>query len=603
MASKMDEFEPLLKELCVIPDSQVALALLRHCGGFCRLVFYMRSLGHCGARAYLERFDAAVLETLCSIIGAPDGQLSESVRMQAALGIRRGGLGVRRVAEHAEAAALAAASGTFDLCVQLDPAFTWDAEGWRRSATAYNGRVDEEAQVDPEERGKVRQRVLSQAIEARQHRELLRDGDEATRARFLSLSLKGAGAFLSAVPSYELAIPNGAFRGLLRLRLDLPVWDEGAQCRLCFGDMDPFGRHVFECARNADRITRHDVTARALYGVCSDLGLGPQLEKKEIVAGRQSRPADVFLPVGSGAEARGRCVDVSVASCLAASMLTGAARTAGYAASMREAVKRKRCGELCEGLGLSFSPFVLECFGGFGSEALDLLRRLGKRGGRQIGAAGSAVTQSLMERVSVAFQRELGMSFERRGPIGSGSVARVPVPALRDPPPLPRWTEPDQQVVHDVAGDAHLEEMEVDGCDLAGVARPSGLPRRRLSPAELLAASAAGGVTASGVVVPPLPADVVAAAPPPSQAGMPPPPASPEAPPPQGVLDSPPAVVRGPRAGAAAPPAGAAAAAVSGPAAGDVAPPLEDVDGPRGVLDGLPPPLSPCLPPCRPGCW
>ena len=43
MVSKMEEFRPLLQSLQGMVDKQVALTLLHQCGGFCRVVFYMRS--------------------------------------------------------------------------------------------------------------------------------------------------------------------------------------------------------------------------------------------------------------------------------------------------------------------------------------------------------------------------------------------------------------------------------------------------------------------------------------------------------------------------------------------------------------------------------
>ena len=149
MAAKMEEFRPLLRELGELQDRQVALALLRHCGGFCRLVFYMRSLGHVGARDYLASFDAEVERTLCNILGARGEELPENARVQCGLAIRRGGLGVWWASDHCEAAVLMAASGTFDLCRELDPEFVWDADGWRESAMAFNRRVDVEDRVDP----------------------------------------------------------------------------------------------------------------------------------------------------------------------------------------------------------------------------------------------------------------------------------------------------------------------------------------------------------------------------------------------------------------------------------------------------------------------
>ena len=91
MAEKM-EFHPLLCELGELQDRQVALTLLRHCGGFCRLVFYMCSLGHVGAHNYLA---SSVECTLCNILGACGEELLENACMQCDLVIRCGGLGVR----------------------------------------------------------------------------------------------------------------------------------------------------------------------------------------------------------------------------------------------------------------------------------------------------------------------------------------------------------------------------------------------------------------------------------------------------------------------------------------------------------------------------
>eukprot|EP00754_Rhynchopus_humris_P029606 Rhum_TRINITY_DN15225_c2_g3::Rhum_TRINITY_DN15225_c2_g3_i4::g.145064::m.145064 len=441
---------------------------------------------------------------------------------------------VRWTEEHAEAAALAATSGTFALCAKLDPGFTWDAEGWRRSATAYNARVGAADRVDPEERVEVRQRTLSQAIEANQHEALVRDGDMLSRSRHLSLMMRHAGAFVSAVPSYDLAIPNEAFVGLLRYRLGMAVWDEGAVCKLCFCPADRYGDHAFSCERTADRIVRHDAAARALYSGCNDLGLGPQLERTGIVPARGSKPADVFLPRGAG-EHRGRCVDVSIASCHAQSMLTGASRTLGYAASAREATKRSKHGDDCEAANFSFTPFVLENFGGLGEEALGLVRRLAGHGARQLGVDKVELMQSLAQRVSVAYQRELGQNLCARCPISSAAVARVPEFTVAAPPLLPSFAVPvpDVGVVHDVEGQGPgAVAVEEEGPEW----EPRRLPPARLTRDELEGAASAGvggGVAAAAVASPP-PGGVGGPDP------LPLPPGSPEAPEPPESLGGPP---------------------------------------------------------------
>ena len=76
------------------PSRQVALSLLRQCAGFARMVFYMRVCGHAGVPAFLRDYDAEVDATLRAVLGYETGALPEAARVQAALPVRAGGLGV-----------------------------------------------------------------------------------------------------------------------------------------------------------------------------------------------------------------------------------------------------------------------------------------------------------------------------------------------------------------------------------------------------------------------------------------------------------------------------------------------------------------------------
>ena len=129
MRLKVQEFFPLLRALKGMQDSQVAASLLRQCGAFSRVVFYMRCTGHTGAREYLETFDRKVEEALCGILGSDESELPPEARVQAGLAVRRGGLGIRWAVDHSEAAVLAVMSGTHDLCRKLDKDLQWDASG------------------------------------------------------------------------------------------------------------------------------------------------------------------------------------------------------------------------------------------------------------------------------------------------------------------------------------------------------------------------------------------------------------------------------------------------------------------------------------------
>ena len=331
MVSKMEEFRPLLQSLQGMADKQVALALLRQCGGFCRVVFYMRSVGHTGAARYLEAFDAQVEETLCR--GSGDSVLLPEARVQAALVIRRGGLGVCWSSDHTEAVVLVSQAGTFALCQSLDPEFTWDAPVWCDAAMRYNARVAPHDKID------AVQWTLSQAIEVAAHEGLLSRGDDLTRAHLLSTGLPHVGAFISSVPAWELRIPAEAFSAMLRFRLNLEVFGGAQPCTLCDGPLDPFGEHVAQCVRWSDRITRHDTVRDALVAGLSALGLGVSVEPRYVVPSRQKRPGDLVVRAGV-LNNLPTYIDVMVVTPSTATVLGGAATMLGYAVGVAEGAKR-----------------------------------------------------------------------------------------------------------------------------------------------------------------------------------------------------------------------------------------------------------------------
>ena len=416
MRLKVQEFFPLLRALKSMQDSQVAASLLRQCGAFSRVVFYMRCTGHTGAREYLETFDRKVEEALCGILGSDESELPPEARVQAGLAVRRGGLGIRWAVDHSEAAVLAAMSGTHDLCRKLDKDFQWDASGWADAAAAFNKRVAADQQIATDERPEkgVRQRVLSQAVEQRQHDELVERADDIGTARLLSLLLPYTGAFLTATPSWDARVPRKDFQAVVRFRLGVQVYDEGSTCDACLEKQDPWGLHVTGCERRHDRFERHDAVVHAVAAKFNELGIKAKIEVRDIIADTQRRPGDVALPAGVTGKRR-VAVDVTIRTPFAASVLRGAATTIGYAASQGEAAKRGYCEEKCSREGWDFLPFAMEVFGGFGGAAAGLVRRCGRFASRAQSADVVAHIGRTSAHISAAFQRALGASFSRRG--------------------------------------------------------------------------------------------------------------------------------------------------------------------------------------------
>ena len=105
-----------LHRLEELEDSQTQLLLLRHCLGFAKVAYAMRTSPPRIASDPMSALDAAVTDSLQSIVG---GVMSPAARAQAALPVAKGGLGVRESAPAAEAAYLSSWSATRRLQAQI----------------------------------------------------------------------------------------------------------------------------------------------------------------------------------------------------------------------------------------------------------------------------------------------------------------------------------------------------------------------------------------------------------------------------------------------------------------------------------------------------
>ena len=88
----------LLDELALLPDPQIALRLLRNCASFGRLAFSARVAEYGHHRAALADFDARVRACYEQFTGTSPSDL---LWRRAVLAVRNGGLGLRRVSDHA----------------------------------------------------------------------------------------------------------------------------------------------------------------------------------------------------------------------------------------------------------------------------------------------------------------------------------------------------------------------------------------------------------------------------------------------------------------------------------------------------------------------
>ena len=185
------KFLALIKEVGSV-DSQVALMLLRQCGGFCRMVHIARCTPPSVALEGLHLFDEEVRQTFSDSMCI---EPSDSVWQQAQLSLSRGGLGLRSASLHSSAAFMSSFS--------MSGFATNTSHHLLRSLDHFNACVSpaEAISIDELLNSPTTQKMLSTKIENKQFQLLFDASSIPNRARLMSASSNIAASWLSVIPS------------------------------------------------------------------------------------------------------------------------------------------------------------------------------------------------------------------------------------------------------------------------------------------------------------------------------------------------------------------------------------------------------------------
>ena len=127
------------------------------------------------------------------------------------------------------------------------------------------------------------QKTIQQALDNEKFQGLKENlASEIEAARLLSLSVRHAGAWLSAppIPALGLHMAPNEFRVSAKYRLGVPVYD--AERKMPFrkaGIFDIYCDHAIACHGGGAEIARHDRIRDNLVYVCSSANLSPVVEK------------------------------------------------------------------------------------------------------------------------------------------------------------------------------------------------------------------------------------------------------------------------------------------------------------------------------------
>ena len=174
-------------------DPQVALLLLRQCGGLCKLVHLARSTPPSLIAEGLEYYFDNDVRHCFALSTAVD--TTNNAWKQAQLSLSRGGLGLRRLSEHSSARYIASLSMA-GMCSETN-------QHLLNAIDKFNEHVSNEDTVTLEtiRETSCRQKMLSNKLEDSLFAQLFSKSSLPDRAHLLSVSSPHAAAWLSTAPS------------------------------------------------------------------------------------------------------------------------------------------------------------------------------------------------------------------------------------------------------------------------------------------------------------------------------------------------------------------------------------------------------------------
>jgi hypothetical protein len=242
-------------------DSQASSYLLRVSYSIVRAVHFMRTTPLHLWQNQATKFDQMIRKAIEHILGFP---MTNFTFAQACLTPKLGGLGLRRVAEHADMAYHASWHESQKTAKEV-----WAAP----PGMPVEHKPQSQASFEFDE--KVHAFLVDTAPTERDAQRLRR------------CAQPHANGFITAVPSEEdgrdTLLKPRVFRIAVAYRLGLPVLKEEIPCPLCKQTIDLFGDHATCCQRNGDLIIRHNTLRNLVDNFASDGLLSPELEKQGIL--------------------------------------------------------------------------------------------------------------------------------------------------------------------------------------------------------------------------------------------------------------------------------------------------------------------------------
>jgi hypothetical protein len=364
------------------------------------VVHLLRAVPPSFAKAAIAEFDCAVQKAFAHGVGV---LFTETALLQLRLPMALGGAGMRRAAEHSAGAYLASV-------MRAGEADRWPAY----SAAGFSQAVDELCARSGLRATDVcdpalphTQRFFSEAVDKCCFAALLAASAPRDKARLLSVSGDGAGAWLGVIPSDALGyvISPREFSVLLQWWCGMNVYSAVFACPGCGTAMDLAGYHALTCRHMGSFGVRHNALREVFMQFLAQGGVKDAArEAPSLLPGTAARPADIFIP--NYVATRAACLDFAVTHPQQPIIIDRASVCAGAAAERYEvAVKDMKFGAACAAAGLLLVPMVVEVFGTWGAKSAEAFQLVTKACANRASETGVAAAAHIRRSLSVTLQR------------------------------------------------------------------------------------------------------------------------------------------------------------------------------------------------------
>ena len=410
--------QKLLKKLPALLDGlnrldhlQSSFLLLLFCASFCKMVWYIRTIPPELIADSCSQFDISVIQEFEFLIG--NGLPPHSI-LQAQLGTKLGGLGLRSSTTHAAAAYISSFFSS-KVLAELFLGKEISNSFIQASLSSFNSLVDPNSLLTMDS-PIADQNLLSSAIDQQSLKSLMTDLNALDKARLLSCGMPHANAWIRALPFGSNKLSCLEWQICMKRWLGIAIFENDFLCPVCEKQvMDVFGHHAVVCDCSGDRIKRHNAIRDCFFDACVAAAWGPVKEKPFLISGSSEKPADVFIPNFSSG--KGLVIDTAISCPMQQKYVHNSSLIQGFTCNeYAQSIKVKNFGIKVTSEGFEYLPVVLESFGGFSDGVSSLVDRFTCTSSIRFNVNRSLSKKHFYDNISCTLMKHIARSISSRFP-------------------------------------------------------------------------------------------------------------------------------------------------------------------------------------------